>query len=314
MNLNNIKKWDKVVFKNGKVFMIQKLLDGSRAVLSNGEEIDFLIDGERIKEIIPFREYQKEPLYDKKEEQAIEDSCNKKPLKKHITTYAELRSLLTHGEEFLGFYHLTAVENAIQIINDGYLGARETAKNIIYDNVVYNLTSKGVKGSNRSTRILKYVRFYMNIINKATFSMKYNFKNNGTYGVIFAIPFETIKELDTPIILSPINAHYLTDEDFDWRLYNIHNEKKLANIDFSEFNFKKTYSAYNDKVENEYLTAEVLFYDKVPLEYIKHIIFKNSQEMYNFLDHLPYNKRRFVENKCKIIEDLFKLNYDKDSR
>ena len=230
----SIKAGDVVVFIDDTKKTIARIDGGHRVVFGDGTKCDlWAIEGEikgidttdtKMEQIKPvakpinFNSIQVEPL-----------KSNKvfSPL---ATSYKELNKLLYHGGKNIEFYHLTAAQNALEIINGKYLYSREAGEgHIKYDNAILNDTSGAVMGSNYSYRTEKYVRFYLNIQNGATYSFHKNITKNKSFEVIIAVGFSSIWKTKTNVILSPINAHYLRDEDYDWSKYNIAIESNLKN-------------------------------------------------------------------------------------
>lgn len=304
----DVERGDIVEFIDGTSKVVKKATDGHRVVFEDGSTVDLWIIEYRIKNIVrgnvePYSSKETSSYFDF---DLFEETKKSEERTYLATTYRELRSKLYHGGDGVEFYHITAVQNALSILNNDYFYSRESAEgNIKYDNAILNETSGSVMGSNHSYRTEKYARFYLNIKNAATYSFFKNYTQNKSFGVIFAVDFSAIWKSKTKVILSPINAHYLKDDDFDWSRFNIAFEQNLKNLDPSKFDLKSTYSVYDSSVDNPYLTAEILFYDKINLDIISHIYFKNNYEMNYFLEKLPYDKRKIFKDKCLVKESLF---------
>ena len=222
------------------------------------------------------------------------------------SSYSELRRKIAHGRQWVEFYHMTAIQNALEIFSGDYMYSRERADTKLkYDNIEKNETTRSVMESNYSTRIEKYVRFYLNIKNATTYSFKKNYEQNHSFGVIIALDFDSIITANTNIVLSPQSAHYLEPKQFDWSKYNIAYETNLKNLKASDFDFEKTFSICDFETPNPYLAAEILFYEKIPVNIVSHIYFKEQREMSYFLNKLPYNKRKELERRCMVRKDLF---------
>ena len=307
---NTLKDGDVLVFIDESKKTIQKIKDGHKVTFSDGSKRDLWIIEDKIKGVIHTHIEKPKPLAaiistdDFEEVKLFENK--KEPFKSLATSYKELKKLLYHGGNSVEFYHITAIQNAIEIFSGDYFYSRESAKgHIKYDNVELNDITGSVMSTNYSWRLEKYARFYLNIKNKATYAMHINFKEHNSFEVIVALDFSAIWTSKTNVILSPENAHGLVDSDFDWSKYNIGIEKNIKNLDAAEFNLRMTFEHYDPLIDNPYLCAEILFYNKVSLENISHIYFKNSKEMDYFLGKLPYNKRTSLKNKCIVREELF---------
>lgn len=223
--------------------------------------------------------------------------------------YLKLKRLIGNHDKF---YHITEFKNAVSVVKNKCLLSREYAnklKFMKYDNVVKNGTTAGVMPTNRSPRIEKYVRFYFNPINDATYNFMENYKSNNTFGVAFTIDFSLLYRLtDEKIILSPGNAHYLEDEDFSWYRYNVTKKNNLANLKFDSFSFNYTYAKYDKNAEKfikNYQKAEVLIYEKVCLPCISNIIFATYPEREKFKAQLTEDEWNSIEDICIVNSSVF---------
>lgn len=303
INDDDIQKGDLIVFNDGCKRTVTKVDSGHKLVFEDGTRVDLWTSGEKITGVIRRCPHRRD------------DNCNdyKQPFKSNVkitdclaTSHNDLFQKIRHGREFVEFYHLTALENAASIFSGDYFFSRYSdGGHAVYDNYVENETSERVMDTNRSTRLEKYARFYLNILNGAAYSMLANYKSSGTFGVIIALDFWSIRNSNTKVFISPINAHYLSDNDLQWFKYNIDFQDNLKNIDSKKFDFEKTFSKYNPEEKNPYLYAEILFYDKVPLSLVSHIYFKSDIEKNIFLNKIPYNKRVNLEHKCVVNKRLF---------
>ncbi len=301
INDDDIQKGDVIVFNDGCKRVVIKVDSGHKLVFEDGTRVDLWTSGEKITGVI----------------RQSPHKCDdyKQPFKSNVkitdclaTSYKELYQKIRHGREFVEFYHLTALENAVSIFSGDYFYSRYSdGGHAVYDNITENETSRDVMSTNRSTRLEKYARFYLNILNGATSSMHINFENHGTFGVIIALDFSSIWKSKTKVFISPINAHYLKDDDFEWFKYNIDFQDNLKNISQKKFDFDKTFS----RNKNQYNYSEILFYDRVPLSLVSHIYFKTEIEKNIFLNKIPYNKRNNLENKCVVNKTLFPKKYAK---
>ncbi len=307
---DDIKNGDIVVFKDNSRKAIRKIEDGHKVTFEDGSKRDLWIVEDQVEGIIHMHVKRTLPI----SATIISGDCEridvfndkKESFGSLATSFKELNKKLYHGGDGVEFYHLTAIQNALAIFQGDYFYSRESASGIIkYDNVKLNEITDSVMSSNRSVRLEKYARFYLNIKNKATYAMHKNFDNNHSFGVIIALGFSSIWKSKTNVILSPINAHDLIDSDFDWSKYNIGFEKNIKNLDASRFNLEKTFEDCDFISDNPFLLAEILFFDKIGLENVSNIYFKSSREMNYFLDNLPYNKRALLQVKCSVKEELF---------
>ncbi len=300
----DLRKGDIVVFKNGERKTILSIKDEHKAVFTDGEMRDFWTNEDKIEGVI----------YKNIEERSVIAKpyvCETKEtglrFESLATSYDELYNMLQrHSDGPVEFYHFTAVQNAVSIISTGYLYSRYYGGILIkYDNDKMNETSNSVMGSNYSPILQRYARFYLNIRNKATCSMYHNFIKNNTYGVIIALDYDSIWKSGTNVILYPVNGHFMYDGDFYWGRFNIGYQGNLKNLNRFNFNFAKTYDAYDAYEDNPYLAAEILFHNKVSAEIIKHIYFESEDELDNFINCLPYNKREQIRRKCEVRWELF---------
>ena len=197
------------------------------------------------------------------------------------------------------FFHYTNVFNALKILKTGYIKSRESAQgDIEYDNMVKNDVTNIVMSTNASERVKKYARFYLNPRNKTTYSMKMNFEKNQSGGVIIAINYSSIWQAKTHVFITHKSAHYVETSYLDWNGPNdISKPYNLKNIDT---NFSKTFEEYDSTINNDELMAEVLFYDKVPINLISHIYFDWECTRKGFLERLPSELRKLYEDKCVI--------------
>lgn len=229
-----------------------------------------------------------------------------------MNDYKELkRFMFPYYDMECEFLQLTEVNNALSIINDGYFYSRVNAESkMTYDNIEMNDTTNSVMSTNVSTRLDKYVRFYMNIRNKSSYSMICNFKNNNTYGVILTIDYSSLWKSKTfpktHIFLTPYSAHFLNKNYFEWNGINdIGNKSNLRNINESFFNYRMTHAKYEPGQDNKYQFAEVMFYDKVSTDLIKHIYFENEENKNDFLSRLDDDKRAKLADKCLVNKYYF---------
>lgn len=226
--------------------------------------------------------------------------------KRTISNYKELKEFIFSNSHRLPheFFHITEMENGVSILNNGYICSRADANQmVVYDNIVENETTKQVMGTNKSERIERYVRFYLNPRNGATYNMKMNFKENGTFGVIFAIGFEEIEKAKFSFLTSK-NAHDENDDFFDWGgVNNLSKERNLRSIDFDRYNYLETFREYDPNNHNSYLWAEALFYGKVSINALTHIYFASESNRSEFLDQLNPQVRFQIESKC--VVDLY---------
>lgn len=257
-------------------------------------------------EMISYIKQQKPTEEQKKKEQTCEKEriiieSKPKPL---ATSYKELNRIMYHGGGDIEFYHYTAGINAIEIIKTGFIYSRQDARyRVKYDNAKKIDMTDLMTSTNKSWALEKYARFYLNTKNAATYRFHKSYEENSTFGVIFALSFDSIWKTKTHVILTPINAHYLTTSYFDWKTYDISNKDNIANYNASDFNYNKTFEEYDR--DNQFLMAEILFYNKVGLDNVAHIYFYNKYEKDLFLSKLDYNKRKLVENKCEVNRELF---------
>lgn len=307
--ITDIKAGDTIIFTDGNKKTIKKISNGHRIIFDDGSNLDLWVAEGKILEVISKEIKKEEPIaspFDFKSMppvKPVQKSVNVIPL---ATNYKELNKKLYHGGDNIEFFHITAAQNAYSILMGDYLYSREAGLgHVRYDNIKLNDTTGSVMGSNRSYRLEKYARFYLNIRNGATCSFCNNYSNHSTFGVIIAVGFSSIWKAKTKVLLSPINAHYLEDDDFNWSKYNIADERNLKNLDANRFNFRSTFLDYDKNIDNPYMMAEILFYEKISLDNISHIYFKRKIEMDYFLSKLPYNKRKMLESKCVVKKELF---------
>lgn len=211
----------------------------------------------------------------------------------------------------LDFYHITTLDNAVSIVKTKYLLSRNLAKklNVLkYDNISNNEITAGVMGGNHSSNIKNFVRFYMNPLNAATYAFKKNFEQKRTFGVIFSINFSLFYKYTGGIIITHHNAHYLTDSDLDLNKYNITKKDNIKNINLNKFNFKETYSRYDpydDISTKDYQKAEVLIFEKLPLDCITHIYFSSENEYNIFMNRLSFEDKKLIRDICVVCPTLF---------
>lgn len=221
--------------------------------------------------------------------------------------YFQLKKQLKNNE----FYHTTVLENAVSIINNRSIYSRELSRklNILkFDNMENNSTSNSVNSSNFSSKTHKYARFYLNPINKAMWNFLYDWKNNNKIPVAFAIDFTFLYKYSKPIIISPKSAHYLEDEEFDWRRYNINNINILRNMSFNKFKFDITYQRYDRNADDDfknYQMAEILVYENVPLNCISHIYFAEENHYNIFMSKLSNEEKKIIRDICVICPIIF---------
>lgn len=303
----DIKSGDVVVFVDGNKKTIQRITDGHSVVFEDGTKVDLWTNEYNIEGII-HRNLNKPkpvatPIVFKKSPVMTIKRNNFNSL---ATSYKDLNRKLYYGGDGVEFYHITAFQNALEIFAGDYFYSREAGQgHIKYDNVELNDITSSVMSTNRSWRLKKYARFYLNIKNKTTYAMYKNYMEYGSFGVIIAVDFSAIWKSKTKVILSPVNAHNLVDSDFDWFKYNIGFEPNVKNLDSTKFDLKRTYSVCDFNEENPYLAAEILFYEKIELSNVSHIYFKVARERDTFLNKLPYNKRTLISSKCVVKEELF---------
>lgn len=228
-----------------------------------------------------------------------------------ILDYSDLnRFIFSSKDDYLPnqFYHYTEVNNAASIINSGFIKSRYSVKNdgsIVYDNLKKNSITFNVMITNASYRIERYARFYLNVRNKTTYSMKMNFKNNNTFGVIIAIDFSSIWRAHTNVLLTPKSAHYADDKFFDFKNgRNIDFKYNLRNLNVNDYNFSETFKTYNNSVNNEYQMAEILFLDKVSIDFISYIYFANDVDKSIFLGKIDKKIINKIINKCRVNKYL----------
>ena len=218
--------------------------------------------------------------------------------------YQKLKRLMGNHDKF---FHITEFRNAISVVKNKCLLSREYANKLNfmkYDNIKHIETTAGVMSNNRSTRIEKYVRFYFNPLNDATYTFKKKYEANNTFGVAFTIDFSLLYRLtDEKIILSPGNAHDLEDDDFSWYRYNVTNKNNLHNLKLDNFSFNHTYMSYSKDLDSyikNYQKAEVLIFEKVALPCISNIIFATYYEREKFREHLTDEEWDSIKDICII--------------
>ena len=224
-----------------------------------------------------------------------------------ITNYSELKKFFfTNSTLPNEFFHFTHSSNAIRILQTGFIKSRySTFGTIPYDNMIKNETTQSVMSSNQSNKIEKYVRFYFNPRNKTTYSMKKNIKENNGFPVLIAIDYSSIWKAKTYVYVTPKSAHYINDYDLYWiNGHNINNVKNLHNINFREFDFKKTFFEYSVEENNKNQMAEILFFDKITTDFITHIYFACKHDLEMFISKLSYDLKQKYANKCLINEYL----------
>lgn len=322
MTFNNIEKYnsfddiypgDIVVFEGGAEKVVSKINDGHKAVFEDGDILDLWIFENQIKGIIHINREEAKPkikneVQDFKGDGSFSSNLDykKSSFISLANNYKELYKKMYHGGDYVEFYHITAAQNAINIFKGEFFYSRESAgDNVTYDNIQFNEITSSVMSSNCSYRIEKYARFYLNIKNRATYSMHKNYLKNNTFPVIIAVNFTAIWTSKTHVILSPSNGHNLDDDGFNWKMYDISKEVNLKNIDNSKFDFYKTYEDCSFTEDNKYNYAEILFYDKIALDNVSHIYFKNFIDKKAFLSTFSIEKRKIIEGKCLVDEKLF---------
>lgn len=236
-------------------------------------------------------------------------SDNKQVLhfKEKINNYDDLKkAMFKHSKMPNEFFHFTHYRNAINILKSGYIKSRDTVgKDLLFDNFVQNETTKSVIATNYSNRTIKYVRFYLNPQNKTTYSLKKNIESKNGFGVLVAIDFSTIWKSNSHVFLTPQNAHYCFSNYFDWNGINdISIPANIPLINFNKFDFRMTFERYDPFIDNRYLMAEILFYEKIPISFISHIYFKNSDQKDDFLSNLPYDLKNRFYDKCIVNDRL----------
>lgn len=236
-------------------------------------------------------------------EQILNQNTNKTPIE-----YQRLKNKFGSN---LNFYHITTVENAISIIKTKHLFSRSLAEKLnvlAYNNITNNEITAGVMSSNHSSQIKKFVRFYMNPLNAATYAFKKDFEHKRTFGVIFSINFSLFYKYTGGIIITNQNAHYLTDKDLDLNKFNLTNKYNIKNINLNSFDFEKIFSKYDpfDNISTKnYQKAEVLIYEKLPLACITHIYFSCENEYNIFMNRLSLEDRKLIRDICVICPTLF---------
>lgn len=305
---DEIKAGDVVVFLDGTSKTVEHCVDGHHVIFS-GETIseDLWVIQDEI-DYVYLNE--KAPSHEEHiDENSIIDATqpNKDNFVSLATSYSELNRLLMKcsHQNNIEFYHYTEVNNLVSILECGFLYSRSKAIKIIkFDNTKYIDMSNQMVSTNRSNKLNKNVRFYLNPKNQVTYSFNKCYENNNTFGVLIALDFSAIWKSNSNVLLMPINAHHLYDSYFDWSLYNIKFSKNLANYDANEFNFQETYKQYDPDNRNNYTLAEILFSDCIDANLISKMYFKSNKQRDDFLSKLDIRKQAYIIGKCEVRPDL----------
>lgn len=304
---DDIENGDIVVFTDGTKKTIKKI-NGHNVIFDDGEKQDLWVIETKVEGII-HRHIPKLPVlvpdyYHESSEEKQEDTKSNHLAK----NYKELHRTISLGRLNVSFFHYTEFHNVISMIKSGYIYSRFHGHNIIkFDNAKMIDSTDLMTSTNRSALLKRYVRFYLNPKNEVTYAFHKTYERNNTFGIILSLSFSSIWKSKTHVILTPSNAHFLNDDYFGWKNYDIGNGKEhnIINYDGSEFKYHKTFERYDPAIQNSYITAEVLFYEKIRTDIIDCLYFHSEQDKQRFLKEIDYNKRKSIEEKCSVNPNLF---------
>ena len=318
---SDIVKGDVIVFLDGRQKEVKKVEDHHRLYFTDGKRIDlYCVD---IKGIIkighrPILETFKIrcDVTEKSSKEIITE-----PIKSKATplTYNELFETMDKADKSNKniskyFYHFTAFDNLVSIINDEKFRSRYDLKdNIPYDNKEKNCTSDEVMTNNVSQRTSKYVRFYFRPLNKPYFALFHGMppkeQNNSC---IICIRREALKNSFNPTFIYHQNASRADDRafDFDDKLNNsFTGDIKIRN--YNKFDFDTIYTSYQKNQIHDIdllQAAEFLVYKDLGICFIEKIYFRNIATKEKFIlkikdskAYLKYN----LESKCFVDDTYF---------
>lgn len=197
------------------------------------------------------------------------------------------------------FWHLTSLDNAIKIIENGCFYSRNEAVSkwlLQYDNYKKNNVTKQVVSSNVSKLTSDHVRFYLRPANKPFFSLRYDMERHGVTPVLFAVNRSALIRSNNPTFLYPVNAHYAQDYVYDSKYaLNNHNAEGVIMVNKKLLsNLKVTYSKYDPSCPSDYQSAEFLVYKSLSTDFVSMIYFLKEKDKIEFVSRLSESKLRGI--------------------
>ncbi|HKM02788.1 MAG TPA: hypothetical protein VJZ31_02530 [Bacilli bacterium] len=216
--------------------------------------------------------------------------------RKKITNFDELEATL-RAYDFDGFYLITALDQLVESLKEGYIRANVYKKNPELDlEALYNSkTSSQDSEIHFKENINNFVRLHYRAKDDLMLAYYNALKRLNKAKVLIRFNFDLIKD-DVNRVYPLPNCGL--DLIYDQHFYQLKvSEATVAQYHFEKYDYVAMFSSYDNHSHSTMVrTAEVLVYDKLATTYIDRLIFINESERIEFLLLLNDKDKSYYTN------------------